>query len=298
MTDAAETPGLTPAPLVRCVTARNPSPMTLAGTNTYVVGAEEADSVVVVDPGPAEGAEAHLDAVLAAAGGRRVALILVTHRHADHTGGVDHFHAATGAPVRARLPQWCRGGGAPLEDGERLVGDPLGGRRLTGRLLGGWLLGGRRAVPAVAGVELLAWHTPGHTSDSFSFVLPASGPHGAVLTGDTILGTGTTMLDHPDGTLTDYLATLRRLEAAGPLTVLPAHGPVPGPLDAVARDYRHHREGRLAQIESALEELDPDVAAAVTPAELTPRIYPGVSGRVAAVAEQTVAAHLAHLRER
>lgn len=274
MTEAAETPGLTPAPSVRCVTAHNPSPMTLAGTNTYVVGAPEASAVVVVDPGPEEGAHEHLDAVLGAAGGRPIGLILVTHRHADHTGGTDVFHEATGAPVRAALPEHCRGGGEPLLDGERLADD-----------------GG-----ALAGVEILAWHTPGHTSDSCCFVLPGAGEAGAVLTGDTILGAGTTMLDHPDGTLADYLDSLRRLEAAGPLTVLPAHGPVPAPLDVVARDYRHHREGRLAQIEAALEELEEDVLARITPEELTPMIYPGVGGTVGRVAEQTVAAHLEYLR--
>ena len=268
MTPVAQTPGPSPAPLVRCVTADNPSPMTLAGTNTYVVAAPDAEAVVVVDPGPAEGAHAHLEAVLDAAGGRRVELILVTHRHADHTGGVDVFHAATGAPVRAALPEHCRGGGRPLADGERLD---------------------------AAGTALLAWHTPGHTSDSFCFVLPGSGEHGAVLTGDTILGSGTTMLDHPDGTLGDYLDTLRRLEAAGPLTVLPAHGPVPDTLDVVARDYRHHREGRLAQIRAALAETGMDAETA-TPEELTPHIYPGLTGTVGRVAQQTVAAHLAHLR--
>ncbi len=270
MTDPAGTPGPTPAPLVRCVTARNPSPMTLAGTNTYVIAAEDADAVVVVDPGPAEDAPGHLERVLEAAGGRRVELILVTHRHADHTGGVDVFHAATGAPVRAADPAWCRGDGAPLAPEERIE---------------------------AGGTAVLAWPTPGHTSDSYSFAVPGSGPHGAVITGDTILGSGTTMLDHPDGTLTDYLASLRRLEAAGPLTVLPAHGPVPEPLDVVARDYRHHREGRLEQIRAALAALPETEAATISPEDLAPRIYPGLEGTVARVAVQTVAAHLRHLRE-
>lgn len=270
MTEHAETPGLTPAPLVRCVTARNPSPMTLAGTNTYVVCAEDAEAAVVVDPGPADDAAAHLGRVRAAAQGRRIELILVTHRHADHTGAVDAFHAATGAPVRAVDPDWCRGGGRPLVPDERLE---------------------------AAGATILAWHTPGHTSDSCTFALPGSGPCGAVLTGDTILGAGTTMLDHPDGTLADYLASLRRLEAAGPMAVLPAHGPVLPRLDAVARDYIEHREGRLEQIRAALAGMDDAAAAAVSPAELVPLVYPGLDARVARVAAQVMAAHLAYLRE-
>ncbi|MGC5048516.1 MBL fold metallo-hydrolase [Micrococcus porci] len=269
MTESSETPGLTPAPLVRCVTARNPSPMTLAGTNTYVLFAEDADAAVVLDPGPAEDAEGHLERVRQAAEGRRIELILVSHRHADHTGGIDAFHAGTGAPVRAADPSHCRGGGLPLTPDEEIVR---------------------------AGVRIRAWHTPGHTSDSYSFAVPESGPHGAVLTGDTILGAGTTMLDHPDGTLTDYLASLARLQAAGPLTALPAHGPVPAPLDVIARDYIDHREGRLFQLRRALDGMDPARAATVTPSELVGVIYPEVTGQVARVAEQVLAAHLAYLR--
>lgn len=269
MSDTAQTPGPAPAPLVRCVTARNPSPMTLAGTNTYVVFADDAATAVVVDPGPAEDAEGHAERVMAAAEGRSVELILVTHRHADHTGGLDAFHAATGAPVRAADPAHCRVA-APLTPDERIE---------------------------AGGVVVQAWHTPGHTSDSYCFVLPASGARGAVLTGDTILGEGTTMLDHPDGTLADYLDSLERLEAAGPLTVLPAHGPVPAPLETIARDYLDHREGRLAQIERVLEDMPEDDADAITPAELVPLVYPGLEGQVRQVAEQVMASHLAYLRE-
>lgn len=270
MTTTTATPGPTPAPLVRCVTAQNPSPMTLAGTNTYVVAAPDSDAAVVVDPGPEDDVAAHLERVRAAAEGRRIALILVTHRHADHTGGVDAFHAATGAPVRAADPDWCRGGAAVLTPDERID---------------------------VAGTPVLAWHTPGHTSDSYSFAVPDAGAHGAVITGDTILGEGTTMLDHPDGTLADYLDSLERLAAAGPLTVLPAHGPVPAPLETIAGEYLDHREGRLAQIERILEDLPEDDADALTPAELVPLVYPGLEGPVGQVAEQVMASHLAYLRE-
>lgn len=269
MSDPAQTPGLAPTPLVRCVTARNPSPMTLAGTNTYVLFADDAATAVVVDPGPAEDAEGHAERVLAATEGRAVELILVTHRHEDHTGGIDALHSATGAPVRAADPAHCRAA-EPLAPDERIE---------------------------AAGVVVEAWHTPGHTSDSYSFVLRGSGAHGAVLTGDTILGEGTTMLDHPDGTLADYLDSLERLEDAGPLTVLPAHGPVPAPLETIARDYLDHREGRLAQIERVLEGMDPHDAAAIAPADLVPLVYPGLDGRVKQVAEQVMASHLAYLRE-
>ena len=159
-----------------------------------------------------------------------VELILITHRHADHTAAAARFSELTGAPVRAADPAHCHGA-PPLKDGETIL---------------------------AAGVEIRVLATPGHTSDSLCFHLPQDGPHGSVLTGDTILGSGTTVLDYPDGTLRDYLESLDRLERLGPAAVLPAHGPVLPALDAVARAYRDHRQGRLAQVRAALESLGAD----------------------------------------
>ena len=136
----------------------------------------------------------------------------------------------TGAPVRAADPAHCHGA-PPLQDGETI---------------------------RAAGTDIRVLATPGHTSDSLCFHLPQDGPHGSVLTGDTILGSGTTVLDYPDGTLRDYLDSLDRLERLGPATVLPAHGPVLPALDAVARAYRDHRQGRLEQVRAALAALGAD----------------------------------------
>lgn len=168
--------------LASVLRAENPSPMTLEGTNSWLLRAPGADGVVVVDPGP--DLDEHVRA-LAAAG--PVELVLITHRHGDHTDAIDALHALTGAPVRAALPEHCRDA-PPLIDGQRITA-------------------------AGVGIEVLA--TPGHTSDSLSFRVlddetPApegsggSGqPVSPILTGDTVLGRGTTMLDHPDGTLRD-----------------------------------------------------------------------------------------------
>ena len=161
-----------------------------------------AAGTVVVDPGPLD--EPHLQE-LAQAG--PVELILITHRHADHTAAAARFSELTGAPVRAMDPAHCHGG-SPLADGE---------------------------VIHAAGAEIRVVATPGHTSDSVCFHLPADGAHGSVLTGDTILGFGTTVLDYPDGTLGDYLASLHRLERLGAATVLPAHGPLLPALDTIVR---------------------------------------------------------------
>lgn len=287
-----------PAPdshLTSAVLADNPSGMTLEGTNTYLVGAPDADSVVLVDPGPGAGSEAHLEAVLEALGGRRVELILVTHHHEDHTGAVGLFAERTGAPVRGGSPAWSRGG-APLAHGER--------------------------IPA-AGVVLTAWHTPGHTSDSYSFALPDDGAAGSVLTGDTVLGRGTTMIDHPDGTLADYLHSLELLISLGDATVLPAHGPVLASIAEIGAQYRDHRYARLDQVRELVQHLDsadretlrrgpgaglapessgrgvgddPQRAAFDALAgRLAATVYPDVTGKVRSVAAMTMAAHLAYL---
>lgn len=239
--------------------APNPGPMSLEGTNSYVISTPGSSNVAVVDPGPED--EHHL-AALASAG--VVDVVLITHRHADHTEASARFHQITGAPVRAAMPEHCHGG-EPLTDGEVLT---------------------------AGGVEIRVVATPGHTSDSLCFHLPDDGPAGSVLTGDTILGRGTTVLDYPDGKLGDYLASLDRLEALGGATLLPAHGPVLPALDAKCREYRAHREQRLDQIRAALENLGQDASIAA----VTDAVYPDVDPSVRWAAETSVAAQLDYLR--
>jgi glyoxylase-like metal-dependent hydrolase (beta-lactamase superfamily II) len=246
--------------LSQFVLAPNPGPMSLDGTNSYVLRAPGSHSAVVVDPGPQD--DAHLQA-LAEAGDEEQ--ILVTHRHADHSAGSALLHELTGAPVRAADPLHCHGGGEPLRDG---------------------------VVIDAAGVEIRVVATPGHTSDSVCFHLPEDGPHGSVLTGDTVLGRGTTMLDYPDGKLADYLASLDRLEALGQAMVLPAHGPALPSIEAIARAYRDHRNDRLEQIRAALVRLGP--AAGVR--EVTDAVYTDVGPSVRRAAEMSVAAQLDYLR--
>ncbi|WP_309233334.1 MBL fold metallo-hydrolase [Pseudarthrobacter sp. AB1] len=248
------------SPLTAFILAPNPGPMSLDGTNSYVIASPGASASVVVDPGPAD--DGHLRR-LADAG--PVELILVTHRHADHTAGSLRLHELTGAPVRAADPRHCHGGGEPLEDRETIQ---------------------------AAGVTVQVLATPGHTSDSVCFHLPHDGPHGSVLTGDTILGRGTTMLDYPDGRLGDYLRSLDRLEALGAAAVLPAHGPVLPSLEAITRAYREHRQERLAQIRAALARLGGDA----TVADVADAVYADVDPSVRRAAEMSVAAQLDYLR--
>ncbi|GAC1329070.1 MAG: MBL fold metallo-hydrolase [Mycobacteriales bacterium] len=246
------------APRVTRVLAPNPSPMTLDGTNTWVLRDGPDRPAVVVDPGPLD--EGHLAAV---AGLGPVAVILLTHRHADHSEGAGRLRQITGAPVRALDPAY-RLGGEGLAAG---------------------------AVVGVGEIELRVLATPGHTSDSLSFVLAPAEPDGvaAVLTGDTVLGRGTTVVAHPDGRLADYLASLRRLRALGPVRVLPGHGPVLADAGAAADAYLAHREQRLGQVRAALE------AGASTPRAVVERVYADVDPVLWPAAELSVRAQLEFL---
>ena len=234
------------------VLAPNPGPMTLEGTNTWVLRSPGSESCVVVDPGPRH--EGHL-ARVAAQG--PVELVLLTHGHHDHSEGAARLAELTGAPVRA------------LDPAHRLGDEGLSGGD----------------VVVAAGLELRVLATPGHTSDSLSFVLDD-----AVLTGDTVLGRGTTVVAHPDGVLGDYLASLRRLRELGELTVLPGHGPELPSAGVVAAAYLAHREARLEQVRAAL------AAGAQTADQVVETVYADVDRVLWPAARLSVLAQLAHLR--
>ncbi|MCE7080065.1 MBL fold metallo-hydrolase [Streptomyces sp. ST2-7A] len=245
------------------VLAPNPSPMTLDGTNTWIVAEPDGRSAVVIDPGPLD--EGHLRKVIAAVeeSGRRVGLTLLTHGHADHSEGAARFAELTGTAVRALDPAF-RLGGEGLTAGQAVEMD---------------------------GLVLRVVATPGHTHDSLSFHIPADG---AVLTGDTVLGRGTTMVSHPDGDLGDYLDSLRRLRSMtvddGVETVLPGHGPVLRDAQGAIDYYLVHRAKRLAEVETAVED------GLRTPGEVVARVYADVDRTLWPAAEQSVRAQLEYLR--
>lgn len=247
-------------PIAAVVLQDNPGLMTLDGTNTWLLRAPGADEAIVVDPG--ESNEAHLTAVLAAAG--RVAVILLTHGHFDHSQAAPRLHELTGAPVLALDPAH-RSGAAGLADGD---------------------------VVRAAGLEVRVWATPGHTADSVSWLLDAQGDSPAlVLTGDTILGRGTTVVAYPDGDLSSYLATLRRLQALGDATVLPGHGPELPRAGEVAAAYLAHREQRLEQVRGAVRRL----GVGTTPRAVVEDVYRDVDPALWPAAEWSVRAQLAYL---
>jgi glyoxylase-like metal-dependent hydrolase (beta-lactamase superfamily II) len=253
----------TPIPDVGHLLQNNPGPMSLEGTQTYFIPGTS--GWIVVDPGDDDPDH---QAAIAAAG--PIETILVTHRHHDHVGGLARLRAATGAPSRGLATEFSVGA-PPLSDGE-VIG--LGAALNTLRVL----------------------TTPGHTSDSISLVIDSeTGPTG-VLTGDTLLGHGTTIIDHPDGRLSDYLESLKRLQALGPIEALPAHGGFPGPVDTLAGQYLKHRLERLAQVRSAVASLSAE-GKPTTVGQVTDVVYADVAPEVRMAAEHTVAAQLALLEE-
>ncbi|MEW1889911.1 MULTISPECIES: MBL fold metallo-hydrolase [unclassified Streptomyces] len=272
MSDAAALPGqprgsvLSGPATARTVNvlAPNPSPMTLDGTNTWIVAEPDSDLAVVIDPGPLD--DAHLRAVIDTAerAGRRIALTLLTHGHPDHAEGAARFAELTGTKVRALDPE-LRLGDEGLSTGD---------------------------VITTGGLEMYVVPTPGHTADSLSFHLPADQ---AVLTGDTILGRGTTLVAHPDGRLGDYLDSLRRLRSLtvddGVHTVLPGHGPVLDDAQGAVEFYLAHRAHRLAQVETAVE------SGYRTSSEVVAHVYADVDRSLWPAAELSVRAQLDYLTE-
>ncbi|MFF6636063.1 MBL fold metallo-hydrolase [Streptomyces althioticus] len=272
MTDATALPGqprggvLSGPATARAVNvlAPNASAMTLDGTNTWILSEPDSDLAVVVDPGPLD--DGHLRHVVGTAeqAGKRVALTLLTHGHPDHAEGAARFAELTGTKVRALDPA------LRLGDEGLAAGD----------------------VVTVGGLELRVVPAPGHTADSLCFHLPADQ---AVLTGDTVLGRGTTVVAHPDGRLGDYLDTLRRLRSLtvddGVHTVLPGHGPVLDDAQGAVEYYLAHRAHRLAQVETAVEDGHR------TPSEVVAHVYADVDRSLWPAAELSVRAQLEYLKE-
>lgn len=247
-----------------CVVAKNPGPMTLDGTNSWVLHEPGSTQAIVVDPGPDD--EQHLVAVLdvVRARGAQVAVALLTHRHDDHSGGIRRFADLARCPVRAFDPAY-RLGDEGLADGD---------------------------VVEVGGLEVQVVETPGHTTDSVSLTLAAEA---ALLTGDTVLGRGTAVVAHPDGTLAPYLASLERLRALAAATgirqILPGHGPVRGDVVDLLDGYLTHRAERLVQVRKAV------TAGARTPRDIVERVYSTIDPVLWPAAEQSVRAQLDYLAE-
>jgi glyoxylase-like metal-dependent hydrolase (beta-lactamase superfamily II) len=237
--------------------APNPGPMTLDGTNTWVLREPGDGPCVVVDPGPLD--EGHLTRV---AEHGPVSLIVLTHGHIDHAEGAARLRELTGAPVTA------------LDSGLCVGADPLS-----------------QQANRFVGLDWLTLLTPGHSSDSVCFLLTADR---ALITGDTVLGRGTTVVAHPDGRLRDYLDSVQRLRDLADTDIdvlLPGHGPVVDDPIAVLDHYLAHRSERLEQVRDAMAD------GASSPADVVRLVYADVDPSLWSAAEMSVRAQLDYLRE-
>jgi glyoxylase-like metal-dependent hydrolase (beta-lactamase superfamily II) len=258
-------------PLVRRLLAPNPSPFTFTGTQTYLVGAGE---VAVIDPGP--DLPDHVEAILAALAGERVAAILCTHTHRDHSPASRAVAAATGAPIVGCAPLALDDDG-PRADAafdfdyrpDRVLGD---GEAVEGS---GWRL---RAVA-----------TPGHTSNHLCFALEGSG---LLFTGDHVMGWSTTVVAPPDGDMAAYMRSLDLLLARDDALYLPAHGPAVEKPHSQVRALIAHRQMREKQILARLDEGEGHIPAMVETMyrDIDPRLHPA--------AGRSVLAHLVDLERR
>ena len=261
-------------PLVLRVLAPNPSPYTYTGTQTYVVGQADGPDCAVIDPGPAD--DAHIAAILAAIGARRVLAIMCTHTHRDHSPAAAPLAALTGAPVVGCAPLALQVEGPRSDEAfdttyapDRVLADGDGMRGT------GWTL------TAVA--------TPGHTSNHLCFALEQSG---ALFTGDHVMGWSTSVVIPPDGDMGDYMASLEKLMARDDVRYHSAHGAAIEKPRQLVRGMIGHRRQRENQILRLLAEEARPVSGFI------PAMYKGLDERLIPAAEMSVTAHLLDLQKR
>lgn len=241
--------------LTTVVLAPNPSPMTLDGTNTYVLSAPGSGEVIIVDPGP--DVTEHRDAVDAAVAARDAAVkaVLFTHHHVDHAEAAG-WASEWGARAFSFTPHLITPPTTALADGSTVER---------------------------GGVTIEAVHTPGHASDHLCLRIAETG---AVLSGDHVLGRGTTVVAWPDGDMAAYMASLHRLSRLDASVLYPGHGPALHDPAATVREYIAHRGEREQQVLAALGAGD------TTPAAIVARVYADVDAALHPAAERSVRAHL------
>ncbi|MCJ2072997.1 MBL fold metallo-hydrolase [Methylobacterium sp. J-030] len=261
------------APLIRRRVAPNGGPFTATGTCTYVIGTGQ---VAILDPGPDD--PAHIDALLDDLAGERIAAIVVTHTHRDHSPGARRLAARTGAPIVGcgphRAARALAEGEVPLLDASADRAHAPDRVMMEGDVVSG------------PGWTLAAVETPGHTMNHLAFALPEAR---ALFSGDHVMAWSTTIVAPPDGAMQAYMASLDKLRRRDETIYWPAHG---GPVREPARFLRGlacHRRQREAAIRARLAIGDTGIA------QIVAAIYQGLDPRLRGAAALSVFAHLEDL---
>jgi glyoxylase-like metal-dependent hydrolase (beta-lactamase superfamily II) len=250
------------APGVRRLVARNPGFMTGPGTNTYLVGA---GSYLVIDPGPDD--SVHVERILDATH-RRIDVVLATHTHPDHSPAAKAIAAATGAKVMGKHT-------------------PVHGRQDPAFMPSRALSDGDEV--AVGDFILRALHTPGHASNHLCYLLRGTG---LLFTGDHLMQGSTVVIGPPDGSMSDYLQSLARLQKEPVTRLAPGHGLVIEDAQAEIARIIAHRLQREAKVVDRLGH-----AGAANIDTLVVSVYDDVDPRLHPVAKSSLLAHLLKLEQ-
>lgn len=261
---------------VRAVVAANAGPFTFKGTVTYIVGRGR---VAIIDPGPDD--SAHVAAVLDAVRNETVSHVFVTHTHRDHSCASGAIKAKTGAVVLAEGPHrlaWALGedDSNPLDATADLDFRPDVSLCETDTVTGpGW------TIEAVA--------TPGHTLNHMAYALKEL--H-ALFSGDHVMAWSTSIVAPPDGLLSDYMASLRKLQKRSESIYFPGHGNIIRNVPFMLRAYVRHRQAIDASIRQRLS------GGAMTIPSLVGAIYGNVDVQFANALCLSLLAHVEDLRSR
>lgn len=246
------------SPRARCVKANNPSPMTFVGTNTWILSEPDTRDCVVIDPGPED--QNHLEAILAACEKDNLEIVAValTHGHLDHSEGAPHLARLASVPL-------CSREGGTLPDGRFLASDD--------------------------GPKLDVVSIPGHSSDSVAFCFPADR---SIVSGDIVFLQSTTVICWPDGSLAEYLDSLKLLRQmvieGGYEKLLSAHGaPIENPVAIIDRTETHRIE-RLSHVKKAIERSD-----SIDLEDILEEVYADIDMRLSPAARLSVQAQLHYL---